>query len=102
MNRTKPIIALALLLAVPTAAKADPQSLNATAHIISLIFVDGRIHERREQKSFDTMKICLAWKHQGEFLPPQPGSFVSFTYCELTNVDPTWTASISQLTHEGQ
>ncbi|MER8406219.1 hypothetical protein NKH16_15980 [Mesorhizobium sp. M1307] len=102
MNRTKLIIALALLLAVPTAAKADPQSLNATAHVISLVFVDGRIDERREQKSFDTIKTCLAWKHQGEFLPPQPGSFVSFTYCELTNVGPTRTASIFQLTQEGQ
>ncbi|MER8866618.1 hypothetical protein NKI19_23375 [Mesorhizobium sp. M0751] len=102
MNRTKLIIALALFLTVSTAAKADPQSLNATAHIISLVFVDGRFDERREQKSFDTIKICFAWKHQGEFLPPQPGSFASSTFCELTNFDPTPTASISQVAQEGQ
>ena len=95
MKGAKLITSLLLVLATQTAAKADPQSVNASAHVISLVFVDGGIEQRREQKSFDTIKTCLTWKHQREFLPPQPASFVSFVYCELTKVGPTRTAGIS-------
>ena len=84
MKRTRFIIALALLFAAQTAARADSPSMNATAHVISLTFVNGGIEESREQKAFDTYARCLAWKHQKEFLPPQPPAFVSFVYCEQT------------------
>ena len=84
MKRTRFIIALALLLAAQTAAKADSHFMNATAHVISLTFVNGGIEERREQKPFDTYDLCLAWKHQKEFLPPHPPAFLSFVYCEQT------------------
>jgi hypothetical protein len=84
MERTRPIIALALVLAAQTAAKADPQSVNATAHVISLVFVDGGIEQRREQKSFDTIENCHAWKHEKDFLPPHPPAFISFVYCTQT------------------
>ena len=88
MKRTRCIIALALALVVAaqTAAKADSYFMNATAHVISLILVNGDIEERREQKPFDTYDTCLAWKHQQEFLPPYPLAFFSFVYCERTEV----------------
>lgn len=86
MNCTKPIIALALLLAAQTAAQADSGTMNAIAYVISLTFVKGGIEERREQKPFDTYDLCLAWKHQKEFLPPNPPAFVSFVYCEKTKM----------------
>ncbi|MER8393944.1 hypothetical protein NKJ72_11080 [Mesorhizobium sp. M0045] len=84
MKRTRFIIALALLLTAQTAAKADSLIVNATAHVISLTFANGRIEERREQKPFDTYALCLAWKHQNEFLPPHPPAFISFVYCTQT------------------
>jgi hypothetical protein len=84
MRRTTLIIALALFLAVPTAAKAVPHTMTAIAHVISLTSVNGRIEERREQKPFYTYALCLAWKHQQDFLPPHPPAFLSFVYCEQT------------------
>ena len=84
MKRTRFIIAVALLLTAQTAAKADSQIMNATAHIVSLAFANGGIEERREQKPFDTYALCLAWKHQKEFLPPDPPAFISSVYCTQT------------------
>ena len=81
MKRTRRIIFAVLLTAQPVAT-AD--SMNATAHVISLTFVNGGIEERREQKPFDTYVLCLAWKHQQEFLPPHPPAFISFVYCTQT------------------
>ena len=89
MQRTWFIITLALLLTAQTAAgKADSAIMSATAHVISLTFVSGGIEERREQKPFDTYPLCLAWKHQKEFLPPDPPALVSFVYCEGTLIRP--------------
>ena len=84
MKPTRFIIALALLLTAQTVARADSHIVNATAHVISLTFVNGGIEERREQKPFDTYALCLAWKHQKEFLPPDPPAFISFVYCAQT------------------
>jgi hypothetical protein len=84
MKRTGFIIALALLLTAQTVARADSPIVNATAHVISLTFVNGGIEERREQKPFDTYALCLAWKRQKEFLPPDPPAFFSFVYCSQT------------------
>ena len=84
MKHAKIIIALALLLAGQTAAKADSHVMNAIAHVISLTSVNGGIEERREQKPFETYDICLAWQHQKELLPPDPPAFVSFVYCVQT------------------
>ena len=88
MKRTRFIIAVALLLTAQTAAKADSQIMNATAHVVSLAFANGGIDERREQKPFDTYALCLAWKHQKDFLPPDPPAFVSFVYCAQTEATP--------------
>jgi hypothetical protein len=84
MNRTRLIGALVLLVAAQTAAKADTHIMNGIAYVISLTFVNGGIEERREQKTFDTYGLCLAWKHQKEFLPPLPPAFVSLVYCVQT------------------
>ena len=97
MKRAQLVTSLLLVLAVQTAAKADPQSVNATAHVISLVFVDGGIEQRRERKPFDTLKTCHAWKHQRDFLPPQPASLVSFVYCEPAEAAPTRTAGMPRL-----
>lgn len=88
MKRTRFIIAVALFSTAQTAAKADSQIVNAIAHVISLAFVNGGIDERREQKPFDTYALCLAWKHQKDFLPPDPPAFVSFVYCAQTEATP--------------
>ena len=85
MKRTRFIIALALPL-MAYAAEADSQIVNAAAHVISLAFVKGDIEERREQKPFDTYALCLAWKHQQEFLPPVPPVSITFVYCEQTTL----------------
>ena len=84
MKRTVFIIALVLLATAPTAAKADSHAMNATAFVISLAPVNGRIEELREQKPFETYELCLAWKHQKQFLPPDPPALISFVYCERT------------------
>lgn len=84
MKRARLVISLLLVVATQTAAKSDPQPANATAHVISLVLVEDGIAERREQKEFDTIETCHAWKYQRDFLPPQPGSLVSFVYCEPT------------------
>jgi hypothetical protein len=91
MKRTRLIGALALLLAAQTAAKADSHIMSGIAYVVSLTFVNGGVEERREQKSFDTYGLCLAWKHQKEFLPPQPPAFVSLVYCAQT--EPTLVSS---------
>jgi len=88
MKRTRFIIALALLLIAQTAAKADSHIMNATAHVISLVFAGDGIEELREQKPFETYALCLAWKHQKEILPPHPPAFNSFVYCEETQIRP--------------
>ena len=84
MKPVRSIIALALVVAAPTAAKADSHIVNAIAFVVSLAPVNGGIEERREQKPFETYDLCLAWKHQKEFLPPDPPALVSFVYCERT------------------
>jgi len=82
MKRTRLIIALVLLWTAQSTAKADSHVMGATAHVISLIFGKGGIEERREQKQFSTYALCLAWKHQKEFLPPDPPAAIAFVYCE--------------------
>ncbi|MDQ6437734.1 hypothetical protein RB623_27090 [Mesorhizobium sp. LHD-90] len=89
MKRTRLIIALAVLLAAPTAAKTDSPTVNAIAFVISLAPVVGGIEERREQKPFETYDLCLAWKRQKEVLPPDPPALLSFVYCEQTEAPPT-------------
>jgi hypothetical protein len=110
------IVVLALVLMAQTAAKADPSFMNATAHVISLVFVNGGIEERREQKPFDTYDICLAWKHQKEFLPPVPPAFASAVYCDRTNIgskaegtaadvarsDPSMSSAVSEGRQDGR
>jgi hypothetical protein len=81
MKQTRLIIALAILLTAQPVAKADSHLMDATAHVISLTFVNGGIEERREQKPFETYALCLAWKQQQEFLSPHPPASISFIYC---------------------
>ena len=82
MKPVRSIIALALVVATQTAAKADSHLMHAIAFVVSLAPVNGRIEERREQKPFETYDLCLAWKYQKAFLPPDPPALASFVYCE--------------------
>ncbi|MCF6117247.1 MULTISPECIES: hypothetical protein [Mesorhizobium] len=98
MNRTKPIIVLALLLAAQTAANADSRiakfcspgpmddramftAIAVTIHLTN----QGKLIRLPHVKPMTSMAECRAWTHQQEFMRVLPGYLATFHYCDCAS-----------------